>query len=154
MTGETPERLERARLLMMAALDGEIGSVERAELDRLLAGDAALNEEWTRMSRVKEVTDTMALKEPPREIWEGYWAQTYNRLERGFAWILVSLGTLVLLAYVLWESLGALLAETEMPGFLKIAIFALLLGGAILLFSVVREKLFTRNRDPYKEIQR
>jgi hypothetical protein len=34
------------------------------------------------------------------------------------------------------------------------AIYAALLGLAVLLLSVIREKLFVRRSDPYKEIQR
>jgi hypothetical protein len=63
-------------------------------------------------------------------------------------------GSLVLLGYATWHGIMALLADTELPAFVKIAIFATALGSLILLFSVAREKWFVRRRDPYKEIQR
>jgi len=37
---------------------------------------------------------------------------------------------------------------------IKIAIFAGVLGGGILFFSVIREKWFARKRDAYKEVLR
>ena len=48
----------------------------------------------------------------------------------------------------------ALLEDTGVPPVIKLAIFTAALGGAILLFSVAREKLFTGRRDPYKEVER
>ncbi len=139
---------------MMAALDDELSSNEREQLDRLLANDGRLRSEWERFERVKEVTREMSYKEPPEEVWEGYWASVYNRAERGLGWSLVSAGTLVLFGYGVWHAVEAVLADSGVPGFLKIAIFAVAFGGTILLLSVVREKLFTRLRDRYKEIQR
>jgi ferric-dicitrate binding protein FerR (iron transport regulator) len=152
-TGKT-ERLERARRLMMAALDDELAGGEREELDRLLAEDAELRQEWERLNKVKEVTATMDLRSPPEEIWDRYFGSVYNRLERGVAWILVSLGAIVLAGYGMWELLTEMLADTGLPGFVKIAVFAVLLGGVILLVSVIRERLFVRRKDPYKEIDR
>jgi anti-sigma factor RsiW len=152
----TPDRenLERPRQLMMAALDGEISGEDRGVLDGLLAGDAALRREFEQLERVKEVTSTMALTEPPEEIWDDYWTSVYNKFERGIGWFLVSIAAVVLVAFGLWHATGALLAETDMPGFVKIAVFALFLGGLLLLASVAREKLFTGRRDPYKGVKR
>lgn len=154
MSGHDPDRHERARHLMMAALDHELGSEDRAELDRLLAADASLREEWERLGRVKEVTKTMGYTEPPEEVWGTYWVSVYNRVERGVGWILATLGALVVGGYGIWEAVTALLEETGLPGFVKIAIFVAAFGSLILLLSVAREKLFTRKHDPYREVQR
>jgi hypothetical protein len=118
---------ERLRHLMMAALDQEIDPDRRA---------------------------TMALRKPPEEVWSSYWTSVYNRAERGLGWILASVGAIVLLSYGLWKAFWGIVEDTGMPSFLKLAILAVIVGGAVLLVSVVREKLFTRTRDPYKEVQR
>ena len=154
MSTEKAERLERARQLMMAALDDELAGGEREELDRLLADDLDLRSEWDRLHEVKEVTNTMSLHRPPAETWERYFESVYNRLERGFAWILLSIGTIVLMGWGLWIGLEEIWGTTEIPIYVKIAIFAVLLGSSVLLLSVIREKLFVRRTDPYKEIQR
>ena len=138
----------------MAALDGEIGDDERAQLERALERDAALREEWERMQKVKLATSRFAIRSPPAEVWESYWVSVYNRMERGLAWILVSVGTIFLLGWAAWEAIGALVRDTEMPGYLKIAVFAIALGGVLLAVSVVREKWFTGRRDPYKGVIR
>jgi hypothetical protein len=139
---------------MMAALDGEISGEDRGVLDGLLAGDATLRREFEQLQRVKEVTSTMALTEPPDEIWDDYWTSVYNKVERGIGWVLVSIAAVVLVAFGLWHATEALLADADVPGFVKISIFGLFLGGALLLASVAREKLFTRRHDPYKRVKR
>lgn len=149
------EDLQRPQFLMMAALDGEISERERQELEQILKGDAVLRREWTQLERVKEVTSTMAMSEPPEEVWDDYWREgVYKRLERGVGWILVTVASLVLVGFGLWHLTGALLADSDVPGFVKIALFTLLMGGAVLLGSVIREKLFMRSKDPYRKVKR
>lgn len=152
---EPPADLDRAHVLMMAALDGEATAEERGELDRLLADHPELQPEWDRLRRVKEVTTAMTVREPPREIWDGYWTSASRRTERTVAWVVVLLGGLVLLAWGSWHWLRAVVADPDLPVLIKAAIVAVVLGAALLLVSVVREKLFVRRRDPYsKEVVR
>ena len=120
----------------------------------MLAGDEDLRYEWGRLNRVKEVTNTMAYRKPPEEIWHHYWESVYNQAERGLGWVLISVGAAVLASYGIWQFVAALFADTASPPFIRYAVFSLLVGGVILLFSVIREKLFTRGNDPYKEVQR
>jgi hypothetical protein len=145
---------ERVNRLMMAALDGEISPGERDELDRELERDPGLRREWEKLGRVKEVTGTMTYQRPPEEIWNRYWTSVYNRIERGVGWILVSLGAVVLLAWGAWKALEALWGDANLPLFVKAAILTGAVGLLLLAVSVIREKLFTYRRDPYREIQR
>ena len=145
---------EHVRRLMMAALDGEISDEDRRELDTILDRDPGMREEWTRMRQLKQVTDGLTFREPPPEVWERYWGDVYNRAERGVAWILVSVGAVVVAGYGMWHWFASIWADTQLPIYLRLAIFALSIGGIILGISVLREKLFTRRHDAYKEIQR
>ena len=145
---------ERARQLMMAALDDEISGEEQAELDRYLARDDNLRREWHSMGQVKEVTSSMAFREPPEEVWETYWTSVYNKIERGIGWIFVSIGAVVVLAWAARIWIETLFEDNGMPLFVKLAILSVTVGFLVLAVSVIREKLFTRIRDPYKEIQR
>ena len=60
----------------------------------------------------------------------------------------------VLFGWAGWHAVDAILTDTELPPLIKIAIFVGALGGAILFFSVIREKWFTRKKDAYKEVLR
>jgi len=152
VSGRDPR--ERARQLMMASLDGELPEADRRELETMLAGDDELRDEWDKMRRVKKVTETMGYREPPPEVWNDYWGSVYNRTERGVGWLLASIGALLLAGYGLWVGLSALLADSELPSFVKFASFALLFGSLMLLLSVAREKWFVRKSDRYREVQR
>jgi hypothetical protein len=139
---------------MMAALDGEISVEERGELDRLLEQDANLRAEWEKMNRVKDLTSGWTLREPPEEVWGVYWRSVYNRLERGVAWVLVSIGAVILGTWGIWQWIRTLFEDQGIPVLIKVALLAVSAGFLILVFSTIREKFFTWRRDPYKEIER
>jgi hypothetical protein len=139
---------------MMAALDGELSADERRELDGVFDDHPEIRHEFAVLRRVKEVTGSMAYKEPPEEIWDRYWLSVFNRVERGIGWILISTGAVVLLAWGAWRWLEALWGDAGLPLFAKLAIMAVSVGLLVLCVSVIREKLFAYRRDPYKEIER
>jgi len=153
-TRDDSGRRDESRRLMMAALDGEISPDQRRQLDRLLADNQDLREDWERMSKVKEVTSSMSYREPPDEIWQEYWVSVYNRCERGVGWLLMSLSTVVLLSWAAWEAIGAMFADSTMPLYLKLAVLGVAVGAIIMLVSVAREKWFVRRKDPYREVIR
>lgn len=146
--------LDRARRLMMGALDDELAPGEREELDRLLASDAELAREWERLRRTREVTESMRMRQPPIEVWDGYWDGIYNRIERGLGWILVSAGAIVLLGWGTWRVVEALLADLSVPVPIKLAVLAVALGAVVLFVSVVRERWLLRDKDPYRSVLR
>jgi hypothetical protein len=146
--------LERGRELVMRALDDELNAGERDELERLLASDAELRTEYGRLERLKEVTSNMSMRKPPEEMWDGYWTSVYSRFERGLAWILVSIGAIVLGSYGAWYGVRDLMADADLPVLVKWSILALIVGLVILLVSVLRHRLFVSRSDPYKEIER
>lgn len=147
-------RLDRARELLMRALDDELTAEERQELESLLADDPELRAERKRLGRLKEVTTEMKLRNPPEELWDSYWNSTYSRVERGFGWILVSFSVIVVGGWATWQFVTQLIADTGMPPLVKAGVLAGSLGLVILTVSVLRQRLFVKKTDPYKEIVR
>jgi hypothetical protein len=117
-------------------MNDEKGRIGRNEDNPELAG------EWKRLSRLKEVTANMNLRNPPEEMWAGYWTSVYSRLERGLAWILVSIGAIVLGSWGSWQFVQDLMADADLPKFVKWSILALLVGLVMLLVSVLRHRVF------------
>jgi ferric-dicitrate binding protein FerR (iron transport regulator) len=148
------DRLDRTKELLMRALDEELSPQEQTELDRLLADDPTLRAERERLGRLKEVTGEMKLRNPPEQLWDDYWNSAYSRLERGIGWLLVSFGVIVVGGWATWQFVTELIADTEMPPLLKAGILAGSLGLVILTVSVLRQRLFVRKTDPYKDIVR
>jgi hypothetical protein len=148
------DRLNRTKELLMRALDEELSPQERTELDLLLADDPTLRAERERLGRLKEVTGEMKLRNPPEQLWDDYWNSAYSRLERGIGWLLVSFGVIVVGGWATWQFVTELIADTEMPPLIKAGILAGSLGLVILTVSVLRQRLFVRKTDPYKDIVR
>ncbi|MEN8192815.1 MAG: hypothetical protein ABFS12_08350 [Bacteroidota bacterium] len=144
---------ERFILLIEKYFDNELTPDEKYEFESLLLNEEYKNE-FKEQKRVKEVLGKMKLKNPSAEVWDKYWLGVYNKVERSLAWIAVALGFTILIIYGSIEAVEQFFADTQTPGIIKFAVSALVIGGLVLLFSVIREKFFTHNRDKYKEVQR
>ncbi len=145
---------EQSYQWMMAAVDQELTPEEWHNFIQIVNADAKIRKEWEQFQKLKEVTRTMKFKSPPKEVWDNYWMNTYNKIERRIGWIIFSIGAIILITYGLFKAVESIIADPQLQGIVKIGIFAVLLGLVILVVSVIREKIFIRRSDPYKEIQR
>lgn len=150
----TRQQQEQFQLLLMKALDEELSADEQVEFARFIDEIPVCREEWQQHKNLKEVTKTMKLKTPTLEVWDNYWLKVYNRLERGIAWLLFTIGSVILLTYGGFKAVEAIIADPGLAGIVKAGIILVLGGLVILLVSVLREKFFVRKTDPYKEVQR
>jgi hypothetical protein len=145
---------EKFIVLLEKYFSNEISSEEKNEFEKMLKSDSQLQSEFDEQKRIKEVLNKMKLKNPSREVWDSYWMGIYNRIERGIAWIVISIGAMIFFGYASYEIVNAFIKDTQAPVLAKIGISMLVFGGLILLFSLIREKMFSSKRDKYKEIQR
>ena len=145
------ERFER---LLTAAVDGELSDAEKHEFDALLAADESFRREFLAHQNLKEVTAAMKFKVPSPELWDHYWLDVYNRIERGLGWFLFTVGAVILLTYAGFKMIEAIILDQQLAPVARIGLLAAVAGLAVLLLSVIREKWFTRKNDPYKEILR
>jgi anti-sigma factor RsiW len=142
------------KALASGYLDGELDRDERREFEARLAQDPELVQELEALRAMREVTASMKLRGFPDEVWEHYWDATYNRLERRVGWLLFSLGAVLLTAGGLYELAVSLLRESADPWWVRLGIGAGILGLVMLFVSVLRERLFTWKRDPYREVMK
>lgn len=145
---------DRARELMMRALDEEITEAQNSELQGLIESDESVRAEWERLTLVKQNTTSLYLRQPPNATWERYMDSVYRRVERGIGWALLSVGAIVLLSYALWQGINELLGDLTVPWYVKGGVLALLVGIVILAVSVMREKYFVFKDDPYRGVNR
>lgn len=137
-----------------AYLDNELEPEERRAFEEQLTRDCGLRDEVEATRGMKTLVSGMRLRELPDSAYDGYRERTYNRLERRVGWILLSIGAMVLVGYGLYELVVFLVADGELAWWIRAAIGAACLGLAILLISVIRERLFVWRRDPYREVER
>jgi anti-sigma factor RsiW len=141
MSGETPFDPHTEAPLLSAYVDGELDPGDVARIEAHLEHNPDTRQEVEALRRLKLLTGAMMLKEAPPENWEVFWQSVYNRSERSLGWIL-------------WMVFQSLLGAESLPLAIKAAIIVGTAGVLILLVSVVRERLFKRNRTRYKDVIR
>ncbi|AXJ00054.1 hypothetical protein CYPRO_0771 [Cyclonatronum proteinivorum] len=148
------EKRARNEALMMAALDGELSPEHSEAFQALLRKDPALRLEYETLKRNQNLMKNQKLTEPVPEFWDTWNQQLFTRIERGFGWVLFTLGALLLLGYTAWIALEEILTEPALPFWVKAAVVLLTAGTLILLVSLARERWFTRKNERYKDIVR
>jgi hypothetical protein len=145
---------ERYHLLITGYLDGELSPEEQTELLAHLEHCPACEEELRQHRKLKEITGRMQFKEPEDRVWDYYWANVYNRLERGAAWIFLSLGAILLLSYATYELVREVFLLEGVSWVVRIGVVSLVVGFYTLLASVIRERMAIRRSDRYEGIKR
>jgi predicted anti-sigma-YlaC factor YlaD len=140
--------------VMMGYLDNELESEQKKAFEEHLASCPECKSELQEFKHLKQITDEVSLVEPEDKIWEQYWSSIYNRIERNAGWIVFSLAAILLLIYGGFKAIEEIIKDPTVDIVLKTGLLALIAGLAILLVSVLREKLYFRKKDRYKDVRR
>lgn len=135
---------------VMRYLDGEMNDAERAAFEEHLAGCDDCRRALEELREVNRLTGSIVMKDPQDEFWDLYWKSIYRRLERRTAWVFMIAGIAMLVAYELYRAFSSFGRIT----FQKVALIVLVVGGVLLLVSVVRERIHQYRSDPYKDVKR
>ena len=144
---------DRFIILLEKYFENSLKVIEQSEFDDFLKIDKYF-EEFQKQKSLKEVFMKMNLKEPKNNFWDDYWLNIYNRLERGIAWILISLGLTFLIGYAIYEFIQKLFVDDGGPVIVKLGLITLFIGALILILSLIREQFIKFKNDNYKEIKR
>ena len=145
---------EIVKTLLGAYVDGELTEDQRRGIEAHLRDCADCRNQYGEIIRLEEVIGSMRIKEPPEEAWKTYSESVYNRVERGIGWILLSIGAMIVIFFAGYNMVRGLIQDPTIPLIVKVGILAGLGGIAVLLVSVVRERLFVSKRERYKEIEK
>lgn len=139
--------------LLMGLIDGELDEEQRDKIESHLSFCSQCRREINEFRNLEEVAEQMNFIQPEEAAWEAYWAGIYNRIERKLAWILVSLGTILLLGYGGYKLLEGMLFDSSIPVMVRVGVSALILGFIVLSISIVRERMTLIKTDKYTEVQ-
>ncbi len=146
---------EEYATLITAYVDDELSPEKRGKLDAHLAGCSDCQDELAAQRAVKEQLAMIQFTEPSDVELRRYWANVYNRLERGIGWCLLSAGVIVLLCYGAMRLIEDFIANPKVALALKIGVTAVIVGAVVLFVSLLRERLRVLKGDRYsKEIKR
>lgn len=140
--------------LLMSYLDDELSDEQRRQFEEHLAGCPDCAGELEEFKKLKAITDEVALVEPEDRIWQDYWSNIYNRIERGIGWIVFSVAAVALIIYGGFRAIEDLIQNTSVEITLKVGLLALIAGLAVLFVSALRERLYFWKRDRYKDVRR
>jgi len=140
--------------MLMAYLDDELSGHERYELEEHLADCASCTSELEDFKRLKSITENIRLFQPEEKIFREYWSSIYNRIERSIGWILLSVCGMVLIFYAGYKMVEEIVKDPDVAIIFKIAMLGFIAAIAILLVSVLREKLNFRKKDRYKDVRK
>lgn len=147
MIERSPE--EKTRLLM-GYIDGELDPQDLAKAEELIRTDEEFAAQVMEFQALAKDTDELSLREPPDEIWENYWCSIYNRIERGSGWVIFIIGMILIAAFGVFE----FERNPNINIIWKVLVLVVILGLAILLISVIRERCKALETDKYKDIIR
>ena len=137
--------------LLSGYLDGELTQRDRQRVDLHLANCARYRARLRELSTLRASVGRLRLDMDPkdREGWRKVMDNAFERTASGIGWVLVVGAVFVLVGYAGYEFL---LADVE-PPMVKWAVGALYLGLAVLLLSVLRQRLKARKTDKYKDVE-
>ena len=140
--------------LLMGYLDNELTDEQRNRFEEHLAGCPECADELEQFRKLKAITDEVTLVEPEDRIWEQYWSNVYNRIERGTGWIAFSVAAILLVIYCGFKLIEEVIADPAVGMMLKAGLLTLIAGTAILFVSAARERLYFWRKDRYKDVRR
>lgn len=145
---------EGMKFKIMAYLDDELPNSEINTVKQHLEECPDCGKKYESLNKIKEITGEMKFKKLPEMYWDEYWSHVYNKIERGFSWIFISIGAIIILSFAAWNALTILINDSQMSTFLKTGIFIFIIGMVVLLVSILREKLMVKKVDKYREVER
>lgn len=148
MTTDSDSPLTPIQERLMAYVDDEMPPQERIAFEKKLAEDSELAAEVAEFRCLADFTDSMTLAEPTDREMQRFWRNFYNRSEWQAGWVLIVLGGAVLAGYGVYELM------TLESWVVKGSALSIIVGGSVLLWSTIRQKVRTHRFDRYRGVTR
>lgn len=140
--------------MMMGYLDNELSSEQKQRFEEHIKGCSECTKELKEFKSLKVITDDLTLAEPEDKLWQDYWSGIYNRIELGAGWIIFSIAAIILIIFCGFKVIEEIIENPDVEFLFKLGLVLLIIGLAILLVSVIRERLYFWKKDRYKNVQR
>jgi len=145
---------KKIKNLLLPYMENKLDEKKMKEVRNHLKKCDECRKELSSYKKIEEGLNKMKLKKASEDFWKNYWHSVYNRTERKIGWIFFSIGTIILLIFGVYSLIGEMIKESDMPLINKIGIGMLIIGGIVLFVSILREQLFARKNERYKEVEK
>jgi hypothetical protein len=140
--------------MMMSYLDNELDEEQKKRFEEHLKGCPECTKELKEFRNLKAITDEVTLVEPEDKLWADYWSGVYNRIERGTGLIIFSIAAIILIIFCGFKMIENIIENPNVECIFKLGLVLFIIGLAILLVSVLRERLYFHKKDRYKDVRR
>lgn len=141
-------------ILITGFVDNELDSDEQVRLQEHLQSCQSCRQELERAKMLKTTLDMMAIRTPEDDFWDGYWAGIYNRLERQSAWILFTVGVIVMATGGVVTLFRELLFAEDTPLWVTLGGTVTVAGVVVMICSLIRERCRVNRHERYKDVRR
>ena len=135
--------------LLSGFLDGELTQQQRQHVTQHCADCERCRDDLAELRALRERISGARLSEIGEDKWRENMNDTTVQLSRGIGWLIFIAGLLVAGLYILYH----LIADSGMSFIEKFIVFGVYGGLALLLFSVLRQRLIERKTDKYKDVE-
>ncbi len=105
---------EKYRTLLVKYVDDVLTSEEEQTLREHVRHCPSCRQDLEEFEKIKGVKPAMKKHFLPEMLWDEYWNHLYNRLERGIAWILISIGAIILLGIGIFHFVTGILEASDL----------------------------------------
>ena len=144
---------DEMKIMLSGLVDDELDGQQKKIVEDHIVSCENCRNEYSRLLKLKEVTNDMRHYDLPDRLMAGYWQDIYRRTERGLGWFLFSAGAVLLILFGAWQIFNNFFLDPTVSILLKAGVGILLIGLIILLVSIIRERLFSRKHDRYDEVE-
>lgn len=142
------------RQKLSAHLDGELAANEAKELEAHLESCAECRSMRDKLTKMGEELDMIRFAKPHDDVLDRYESHVFTKIERGIAWILLSVSAAVLTCAALFYITRDFLLSAEAPLVVRMGVGAGMLGLIVLAVGVARHRIAIRKTDKYKGVIR
>lgn len=135
---------------LSAYLDGELTQQQRQHVDVHLADCPTCRRVFEDLMALQENVGRLEFPTPDDRQWSRIMRGISVRATRGLGWLLTAAAVLILTVYGIYE----FATDPAIAAIERICVLALILGGVMLLVSVLAERLIALPHDRYKDIEK
>lgn len=135
--------------MLSGFVDGELTQQERQRVTLHCEQCDECRQNLTELRELRERIGKAHLSEVGEDKWRENMNDPTVQTTRGIGWLLFIAGILAIAGVGLYE----FIVEDSMPTWVKLIVTAIYGGLAVLLFSVLRQRIIERKTDKYKDVE-
>ena len=146
---QNQSRLNSKYELLSGYLDGELTQQEAQKVSLLLESEADYKQLHDEMASMRQEVQSLSLQESELEHLDRLFQEPIAKTSRFFGFALLAVSATIFTAFIMYS----VFINAAISTIMKFAIGTISIGGLLLLFSVLRQRLINSKNDKYKRVK-